>query len=175
MNKLLICSHGSLSKGLFSSLNIIMGDVENVDYLTFYENGEGAAQLEKIENYFKENKEYQLIVLTDVFGGSVNQEVIKKAKDYDNIRIVSGVNFPLLLELAIRLHTEITDEELKNIIEQSKSQMLMVETKLETEFKDDFDVIVIQECAPVTYDENGNPTMNWELKPYADNGEEAGE
>ena len=101
MNKLLICSHGSLSKGLFSSLNIIMGDVENVDYLTFYENGEGAAQLEKIENYFKENKEYQLI--------------------------------------AIRLHTEITDEELKNIIEQSKSQMLMVETKLETEFKDDFD------------------------------------
>ena len=57
MNKLLICSHGSLSKGLFSSLNIIMGDVENVDYLTFYENGEGAAQLEKIENYFKENKE----------------------------------------------------------------------------------------------------------------------
>ena len=140
MNKLLICSHGSLSKGLFSSLNIIMGDVENVDYLTFYENGEGAAQLEKIENYFKENKEYQLIVLTDVFGGSVNQEVIKKAKDYDNIRIVSGVNFPLLLELAIRLHTEITDEELKNIIEQSKSQMLMVETKLETEFKDAFDL-----------------------------------
>ena len=40
---------------------------------------------------------------------------------------------------ALRLHTEITDEELKNIIEQSKSQMLMVETKLETEFKDDFD------------------------------------
>ena len=76
---------------------------------------------------------------THLFGGSVNQEVIKKAKDYDNIRIVSGVNFPLLLELAIRLHTEITDEELKNIIEQSKSQMLMVETKLETEFKDDFD------------------------------------
>ena len=83
MNKLLICSHGSLSKGLFSSLNIIMGDVENVDYLTFYENGEGAAQLEKIENYFKENK-----MIKDVPNGLIVRTVISNIGGYVMLKYI---------------------------------------------------------------------------------------
>lgn len=29
--------------------------------------------------------------------------------------------------------------------------------------KEDFNVVVIQECAPVLYDENGNPYANWDM------------
>lgn len=31
------------------------------------------------------------------------------------------------------------------------------------EYTDDFNVIVIQECTPVLYDENGNPYADWNV------------
>lgn len=139
MNKILICSHGKLSDGFLNSLKIIMGDIKNIDSLTFYEENLGVSDLDKLDDYFSQNIEDNLIVLTDVYGGSVNQEVIKKTISHTNIRIISGINFPLLLELAVRLDTDISDDDLKQIIEQSKNQMIYVENNLEKEFKDDFD------------------------------------
>lgn len=140
MNKILICSHGKLSAGFCDSLRIILGKNDNVDYLTFYDQSQGLSDLEKINKYFLENKDNKLIVLTDVFGGSVNQEVIKQAVNYKNIRIISGLNFPLLLELVVRLNGEITDDDIKEIVEQSKNQIIFFENKKETEFVDDFDI-----------------------------------
>ena len=51
MNKILVCSHGSLAKGLLSSLQIIMGNLNNIDALSFYENQEGVEDLKKLEKY----------------------------------------------------------------------------------------------------------------------------
>lgn len=52
---------------------------------------------------------------------------------------------------------------------------LLVKIVVPEEYKEDFDVVVIQECAPVIYDEDGNPTVDWNLKPYPEGGEEANE
>ena len=135
MNKILVCSHGSLAKGLLSSLQIIMGNLNNIDALSFYENQEGVEDLKNLE----ENKENDLIVLSDLYGGSVNQEVIKKTEKYKNIRIVTGVNFPLLLELAVRLENGISNEELNSVIEESKNQLMLVDLNPD-KFEDDFDL-----------------------------------
>ena len=140
MNKILICSHGKLSEGFWDSLKIILGNNKNIDYLTFYDPNQGILDLEKIKKYFLDNKNNELIVLTDVFGGSVNQEVIKQAVGYDNIRIISGVNFPLLLELAVRLDCYLTNDQLKEIVEQSKKQIIFFDNKIQSEFKDDFEI-----------------------------------
>lgn len=56
-----------------------------------------------------------------------------------------------------------------------KTSELLAKIEVPEDRKEDFDVVVIQECAPVIYDEDGNPTVNWDLKPYTDNGEGAGE
>ena len=39
--------------------------------------------------------------------------------------------------------------------------------------RDSFNVVVIQECTPVVYDEAGNPVADW-TTVYTDYGEEAG-
>lgn len=44
----------------------------------------------------------------------------------------------------------------------------------EGESKDDFNVVVIQECTPAVYDENGNPSADW-TTVYQGMGEEADE
>lgn len=138
MNKILICSHGSLSSGLLNSLKIIVGNVKNIDALTFYENQDGVEDLKKLEEYFKSNVENNIIVMTDLFGGSVNQEIIKLSSKYNNIRIVTGVNFPLLLDLSFRLENGISDGELSSAIEEAKKQLMLVKLDQNT-FEDDFD------------------------------------
>lgn len=41
---------------------------------------------------------------------------------------------------------------------------LLAEIKVrEMEFTDDFNVIVVQECTPVLYDESGNPYADWDV------------
>ena len=80
-----------------------------------------------------------MIVLSDLYGGSVNQEVIKQTEKYKNIRIVTGMNFPLLLELAVRLENGISDEELNSVIEESKNQLMLVDLNPD-KFEDDFDL-----------------------------------
>ncbi|MDD3615645.1 MAG: hypothetical protein PHC41_05395 [Lachnospiraceae bacterium] len=37
--------------------------------------------------------------------------------------------------------------------------------------KNEFDVVVVQECTPVTYDEDGNPVADWNLTPSDDSQE----
>ena len=66
MNKILVCSHGSLAKGLLSSLQIIMGSLNNIDALSFYENQEGVEDLKKLEKYLEENQENDLIYMVEV-------------------------------------------------------------------------------------------------------------
>ena len=48
MNKILVCSHGSLAKGLLSSLQIIMGNLNNIDALSFYENQDGKIYIREV-------------------------------------------------------------------------------------------------------------------------------
>ncbi len=139
MNKILVCSHGRLAEGIVNSLNIIMGNTKGIEYISFYEEGEGAGELKKISDYLEKNKDNNLIILTDLFGGSVNQEVMKMESIYNNFRIITGMNFPLLLELSIVLENGISDEELEEIVNRSKDQLIIVKKTSKTEFNDDFD------------------------------------
>ena len=62
-----------------------------------------------------------------------------KTEKYKNIRIVTGVNFPLMLELAVRLENGISNEELNSVIEESKNQLMLVDLNPD-KFEDDFDL-----------------------------------
>lgn len=137
MTKILICSHGELAKGMVNSLEIIMGHQDKIDYLTFFANG--INNLAEIKKYLANiNSKDKLIILTDVFGGSVNQEVIKNTVDKDNVFVISGFNFPLLLELACKLNDDISEKELNDCVEKSKNQIIVMNS-INQEFSDDFD------------------------------------
>lgn len=59
-----------------------------------------------------------------------------------------------------------------------KTSVLNAKINVPTDFEDDFNVVVIQECTPVQFDENGNAYADWTQKidTTSDfNGEEAGE
>ncbi len=52
---------------------------------------------------------------------------------------------------------------------------IKIEKPAEDFGKDSFNVVVVQECTPVTYNEEGNPAADWNLVFDGYQGEEAGE
>ena len=138
MRHILIATHGNFAKGILSSISIISGIQENISTINAYTESKNIDEALKI--YFEnKNKSDEIIVLTDIFGGSVNQAVIKYMNE-KNIFLITGFNLALLLEI-ITLDSEknISEEILNKIIENSKQQLIYVNSLLKNKLEDDFE------------------------------------
>lgn len=129
--KKLIATHGKLSTGLKSSLEVILGSIKDLDIITAYvENIDLKKEFLKFKNNLLEDE--KCIVFTDLEGGSVNQFIANNKTE--NMIIVTGINLSFLLEyLANETDNE---EEIQNIINETRKELKIV--KLE-KYKDDFD------------------------------------
>ena len=134
MLKIFLASHGNLASGMKSSLDILIGANEKVTVFDAYLNQETVQ--EHVEDFYQTvSKEDQVILLSDLYGGSVNQ-VLFLYLDRANTMLVAGVNLALVLELAVR--ESITEEELMNLVEQSKEMIRYIPKDVEVTVEEDF-------------------------------------
>ena len=98
MRQFLLVSHGMFSKGIYDSVKIILGEQSNVKLLTAYvEPGVDVKdQVKELLDGIPENDE--VIVCSDVFGGSVNNEFMNHL-NRKNLHLVTGMNLPLLMTM----------------------------------------------------------------------------
>ena len=64
----------------------------------------------------------ELIVTTDIFGGSVNNEFMKYLSK-SNIHLIAGVNLPLLFELIMNLESENTVQMIETAVKNARKQL----------------------------------------------------
>lgn len=136
MKKILIATHGTFASGAKSTIDFLMGNVADITCIDAYVNPEENL-VEQLETYFAgltENDE--VIVMTDIKGGSVNQKIVPYASK-KNVFLIAGFNLPLLVALAIAPEG-LTREEIKQNIEDAKKQMELVEVKPEETSEEDF-------------------------------------
>ncbi|WP_429976100.1 PTS sugar transporter subunit IIA [Enterococcus sp. DIV0086] len=137
MNYVLI-SHGRLASGLLAAVEIILGKRNNVYAIDMYLDDQTIE--EKVNYIFTTTNlnERNTIILTDIFGGSVNQKVIKMF-DLEKIKVLTGMNLPLVLELLILSDDQITDEKLRVIVTEARKQVDYVNDLIfDQTFNDDF-------------------------------------
>ena len=80
-----------------------------------------------------------IIVLTDLFGGSVNQSVMSYLGK-KKIFLITGFNLALLLEVMMMYADEsVSEDRLRSIIEGSKQQIMYVNDVLKNTNDDDFE------------------------------------
>lgn len=127
MLKIFLSSHGRLASGIKSSLEILLGKSENVTVFDAYLDENSVK--DKLHAFYKTVKpEDQVLLLSDLYGGSVNQ-VMCLYLERPNTMLVAGVNLALVLELAVR-QEPISEEELQQLIEQSRSALKLVKLDL---------------------------------------------
>ena len=120
--KVLLVSHAYMAKGVKSSVELILGPQENLFAMADYVDQE--APFEKdIMKFLEENKNDKLVIISDLFGGSVNNELMKLVADKENVILITGMN--LILVMSVLLASEDTiDDEIDEIIENSKKGIL---------------------------------------------------
>jgi fructoselysine and glucoselysine-specific PTS system IIA component len=151
MRKFLIATHGQFARGVKSSLEIIIGETEDLFLIEAYvEDNKGIeSEMEAILKNLGERDE--LIVFTDLLGGSITNQVLRSIQSVQqsiqgqnvqqstqggNVHVVSGFNLALLIEV-IMAGTEIpAPEVIESAIANAKEQMAYV-NKLMTSYTDD--------------------------------------
>ncbi len=135
MRKFLIASHGHLASGMKSALDILLGASNHVAVLDAYVDETRVE--DKINEFYQQVDESdQVILLSDLVGGSVNQMMYPYAARKDTI-LISGINLALVLELAAAADQPITDEMIDQTIAMSQTMMQRVYFDDSTEIEEE--------------------------------------
>ena len=115
-------SHHRMADGLKDTLEFISGGIQETIALSAYvDNRPVEDAVEELMNGFAEEEE--VIVLTDLTSGSVNQQFFKY-RSRPHTHIVSGMNLPLAFQIAMEPKGEyITTERMQEIVEESRQEL----------------------------------------------------
>lgn len=126
MINILLVTHGSFGKGLLKSSEMIIGPIECAESIS-YEQGESFdSLLSKVdEAVTRLSKGNDLIVFTDMYGGSPFNAVSRIMKN-NNFYHVTGINFPLFIDIAVNRDTYSLEEIAEKIIKNGKKSIVFV-------------------------------------------------
>lgn len=125
MRKYLIATHGTFAGGIKSALELIAGKNDNVFTIEAYTGENKSIDDDILEIVRKLDPSDELIVFTDLMGGSVTNQIIQNALK-ENIYIISGVNLPLLLDIILADPEAPVTEIIETGIGNAKDQIIFV-------------------------------------------------
>lgn len=137
MIQFIVATHGKFAEGIKTSIELIIGNIDNLEILNCYIT-QNFNLKEEVEFVLKKYPKEELIVLTDIFGGSVNNEFLENISNYKNLNIVSGVNLPLILTLIEKQNDYDNIKELiRESIEECSNSLIYCNDELEKKIEED--------------------------------------
>ena len=127
-----------MARGIVSSVDIILGKQDNLEYLSAYVEGEPPFENE-LKKIIDDNRDNDLIILTDLLGGSVNNEVMSMVDGKDNIHLITGMNLILVISILLADDSNLP-EQINKIIDESRKGIIYFNdsTIIQDEGLDDF-------------------------------------
>lgn len=123
MYKILVVTHSNLCRGFNDAVKMILGEGASIRYLALDEDGVDVFH-DKLKNVITELKKEsnEILILADLFGGSPFNRSLIEMNNSKNIKVISGVNLPMLIE-AIMNEASNLDEVFLQIVESSKDSI----------------------------------------------------
>lgn len=126
MKKILLTSHGRMALGLKDTLEFFLGHNDDILAISAYLDSSDK-YLQEIQTFINSIEEEEAIIFTDIYGGSVNQQVtslVLEAKK--NIPIITSMNLPIVLSLAM-MEEEITSKMINDVIKDCTPKLMEFE------------------------------------------------
>lgn len=99
MRRYVIASHAHFAQGIKESVELLAGAREDVVSLSMFVDGRDDIAAEAARIVEETPEEDELVICTDLFGGSVNNEFTKVLQRRPNTYLVTNMNLPLLIQL----------------------------------------------------------------------------
>ena len=100
---IIISGHGNFATGLHSSLNLIAGNPDNMEYVDFVENDSTETLKQKYINSFKNLSNCDsILALTDLTGGSPFKTLVELKTEIEKpLEVIGGSNLAMILEVSM--------------------------------------------------------------------------
>lgn len=141
--KYLIATHGEFSKGIIDSVQLIIGEESTIDYFCMTKSKSSEDASREVKQYLSDIKNEPLVVLTDVFGGSVANLFTECLLEGFDFQLVTGVNLPMLLSLLLSEGPIV--ERINTSLEEAKKGILHVNACIENKGGVEDDSIIIED------------------------------
>ena len=136
--KIVIATHGKFAEGILGSAELILGKQDNIEVINCYLDSE--ENYDSIFNEVVQKHDYQkenLLVITDLLGGSVNNEFLKYV-GRPNFYLITGLNLPLLIELVSKINAEgETKTIIKRVLFETKGTIQLCNDLIDTEIEEE--------------------------------------
>lgn len=120
MRKVILATHGELSKGMHNSLTMIIGDMANdIEVYCLYPGESPTDYAKKMKDRVQDEKETEFVFITDIKGGSIHTALMELCIN-ENVKIFSGMNMNLILEVVLSCPDKINESSSEEIINIAK-------------------------------------------------------
>ncbi len=138
MTKLILASHGDMAIGMKDSANLIIGNTENL-FVISLKRGDSVSIKKQLTDYLEQFPNEKIVIMTDVFGGSVNTDVMEICATNDNTFVICGINLSLVLAL-LTYNGEITNLKINQLIDEASKQIINCKQaiKIDDEIMEDY-------------------------------------
>lgn len=123
MRRILIATHGKMASGAKATVELLLGKMADITTIDAYVNPEDNPE-EQMEEFFSRTAGEQVVVLSDLQGGSVNQKLLKYTED-PKVILITGFNLAILIQIMMA-PDPISLEELGQYIEDSRQELKLV-------------------------------------------------
>ncbi|MEQ9889142.1 PTS sugar transporter subunit IIA [Pectobacterium zantedeschiae] len=105
MREIYIASHGRYAEGIVSALNLLIGEDHAIQPICAYcgDIGSTAELAECFSSIAQESarRGNELVIFTDMQGGSVNNTAVQLMVKYPHMHVISGVNLIMLMAFCL--------------------------------------------------------------------------
>jgi len=136
MRRFLIAGHGKFASGLKTALDIITGETDRVWVIDAYVEENKSIEGEVNELTAQLNAGDELIVFTDLMGGSITNQIVRTV-DMNRVHVISGTNFPLVIDLVLSDPDTPTGEAIESALAIAREQLVYVNKILNNHTADD--------------------------------------
>ncbi|WP_207940733.1 PTS system, fructoselysine/glucoselysine-specific IIA component [Enterococcus sp. DIV2402] len=140
----LIATHGEFSKGIINAIKLIAGEDIQIDYYSMTQSKSADEAEIEAKEYLKQKDGQELIVLTDVFGGSVANLFTNLLLENYSFQLVTGVNLPMILTMLMSGETD-SETIVASGIEEAKKGIIYVNELLVDQGGINNDDIIIED------------------------------
>lgn len=136
MRQFIFASHAHFAQGIAESIEMLAGGRENVRALSLYVDGNNDLPGAIREALSRISTEDEVIVCTDLMGGSVNNEFTLVAQSRPGTHLVTNMNLPLLIQLLFAEEGRDTAEVIREICAADDARVKYVNDLLDASVKE---------------------------------------
>lgn len=136
MRSFLIATHTHLARGFNEVIELLSGEHENVQALNLYVDGNDNAEALLAQRIKALNPGDELVICTDIMGGSVNNECLNLVQQCANVFVVTNINLPFLLQILFLPEGD-TAKQIRGVIDAEETHVLFCNDLLTNNMEND--------------------------------------